>query len=223
MGVCQSIFCPNDREKFRSTKGHEQFAEVQELTHWKAMYDSTTISNSVFFFPDAKLPCFRYLDDGKLDHHHRDKCKFAHEETSLVKLIRVMRLARRTLDICVFTVTNDSIANEVMAAHKRGVKVRVITDDGQRGNRGSDIEKFVQVGIEVKDDGNAGNYMHHKFAMIDDRLLVNGSYNWSVHATLSNNENVVVSNDPLLIRSFRSEFERLWAIFKKSNIQYNPK
>jgi hypothetical protein len=30
---------------------------------------------------------------------------------------------------------------QVMAAHKRGVKVRVITDDGQRGNRGSDIEK----------------------------------------------------------------------------------
>ena len=59
--------------------------------------------------------------------------------------------------------------------------------------------------------------------MIDDRLLVNGSYNWSYNATLSNNKNVVVSNDPLLIRSFRSEFERLWAIFKKSNIQYNPK
>jgi len=187
------------------------------------MYSSDTISNSALFFPDKKMPCNRYLNDGTTDHHHRDKCKFAHEETSLVKLIRILRLAKKTLDICVYTITCDQISNEVMAAHNRGVKVRVITDDGQRGNRGSDIEKFVKVGIPVKDDGHPENYMHHKFALVDGRLLLNGSFNWSVHAVVGNNENVVVTNDPKLCAAFGGEFERLWALFKKSNIQYNPK
>ena len=44
--------------------------------------------------------------------------------------------------------------------------------------------------------------MHHKFIIVDDELLLNGSFNWTVTAVKSNNENIVATSDPDLIQSF---------------------
>jgi mitochondrial cardiolipin hydrolase len=58
-------------------------------------------------------------------------CKYSHQETNLVKLIRHLQAARSTLDICVFNITLDDITAAISDAHKRGVRVRIITDDEQ--------------------------------------------------------------------------------------------
>eukprot|EP00959_Pyramimonas_sp_CCMP1952_P182495 3816189-Pyramimonas_sp.AAC.1 len=66
MGVCSSILCPQDREKFRTTDSshaYTEYTEVQDLNHWKAMYSSDNISNSALFFPDAKVCPSSITDD----------------------------------------------------------------------------------------------------------------------------------------------------------------
>ena len=55
--------------------------------------------------------------------------------------------------------------------------------------------------------------MHHKFALFDRMLLVNGSYYWTRSAAERNEENLVVSDDPRLVGSFQAEFEKLWDQF----------
>ncbi len=52
--------------------------------------------------------------------------------------------------------------------------------------------------------------MHHKFAISDNDLLLNGSYNWTRSACTENNENILVSNNAKLVQSFQNEFNRLW-------------
>lgn len=47
------------------------------------------------------------------------------------RLLQLLRGAQRTLDVCVFTITCDEIADALMQAHKRGVRVRVISDNDQ--------------------------------------------------------------------------------------------
>ena len=55
-----------------------------------------------------------------------------------------------------------------------------------------------------------------QFAVIDNEILLNGSFNWTRHAVLGNQENVVVYRDPMLCRKFVAEFERLWLKFAAS-------
>jgi phosphatidylserine/phosphatidylglycerophosphate/cardiolipin synthase-like enzyme len=52
--------------------------------------------------------------------------------------------------------------------------------------------------------------MHHKFAIFDGGLLVNGSFNWTRSAAEWNSENLLLTTDPALVAAFRREFDRLW-------------
>jgi phosphatidylserine/phosphatidylglycerophosphate/cardiolipin synthase-like enzyme len=87
--------------------------------------------------------------------------------------------SKKTLDICVFSITNDHIANAIYVSFKRGVKVRIITDDECMKQKGSDILDLAASGIHVRSDNNATAHMHNKFAIIDAKYLVNGSFNWT--------------------------------------------
>jgi phosphatidylserine/phosphatidylglycerophosphate/cardiolipin synthase-like enzyme len=52
--------------------------------------------------------------------------------------------------------------------------------------------------------------MHHKFAVIDDFLLINGSLNWTAKGVRQNHENVIISDSKVYIREFKTEFKQLW-------------
>jgi phosphatidylserine/phosphatidylglycerophosphate/cardiolipin synthase-like enzyme len=67
----------------------------------------------------------------------------------------------------------------------------------------------VQKGIKVRISTN--NYiMHNKFAIIDNRVLLNGSYNWTFAANNKNEENLMVIDDPEIIEIFQNQFVNLW-------------
>lgn len=108
---------------------------------------------TVLWFPEEKLPCKFYLSGETCKKNERGTCTaWAHSETNLTKLVRVLQASKKTLDICVFTITCDQISDAVVAAHKRGVKVRVITDNDTAEGAGSDIQTFRDAGIEVRQD-----------------------------------------------------------------------
>ena len=52
--------------------------------------------------------------------------------------------------------------------------------------------------------------MHHKFAIIDGKKLISGSFNWTMQAAMGNYENVIITSNPFLVQSFVDEFEKLW-------------
>lgn len=118
--------------------------------------------------------------------------------------------AKRTLDICVFTITDNHLRDTILAAAKRGVKVRIVTDNEKLEDIGSDIDTFVENGIPVKID-RTEYHMHHKFAIFDEAVLATGSYNWTRSAFTMNNENLVILGHRKLVSAFQKEFERLWS------------
>ncbi len=42
-------------------------------------------------------------------------------------------------------------------------------------------------------------FMHHKFAVLDGTLLLNGSFNWTKNASQNNNENIMITNNPYVL------------------------
>jgi len=133
----------------------------------------------------------------------------------LSKLCHKLRQARATLDICVFTITCTEIANEILHAKRRGVVVRVITDDDKQDDQGSKAYSLKSQGIAVRNDGDL-SHMHHKFCVVDQSILLNGSFNWTRSAVLNNRENVVISGDPYLVGDFLKEFNKLWNEFRRN-------
>jgi len=123
-----------------------------------------------------------------------------------------LRSARRRADICVFTLSDDRITEQVLAAHRRGVAVRIVTDNDKEFDAGSDIAALRTAGVPVAVD-RTDAHMHHKFAIIDGTWLLNGSYNWTRSACFHNEENIVLCNDPGLVRQFQAQFDALWTRF----------
>jgi phosphatidylserine/phosphatidylglycerophosphate/cardiolipin synthase-like enzyme len=125
-------------------------------------------------------------------------------------IIELFGRCRESVDICVFTITDDRISDSIVRAKRRGVTIRIVTDDDKAGDIGSDIERLASLGIETRQD-RSERHMHHKFALFDREELLTGSYNWTRGAADRNMENIIITRDPRLLRAFTREFERLWA------------
>ena len=105
--------------------------------------------------------------------------------------------------------TDKEIAIPLVKVHERGVKVRLYLDKDQVDYKYSQSRFLVQKGIKTRISTN--NYiMHNKFAIIDNRLLLNGSYNWTFSANNRNDENLMVIDDPEIIEIFQNQFINLW-------------
>lgn len=134
---------------------------------------------------------------------------FSPGETCLGAILDQLEDARRSIDVCVFTITDDRIARALLAAHERGIKLRVITDNDKANDEGSDVWKLERAGIPVRVDRTEW-HMHHKFAVFDGSIALTGSYNWTRGAARNNEENLVLCEDERFVTAFRREFERLW-------------
>ncbi len=134
---------------------------------------------------------------------------FAPEDAVAERLAGLFHDAKETVAVCVFTITDNFITDAILRAHNRGVLIRILTDNQKSYDDGSDIDLLVTAGIQVVRDRTEA-HMHHKFAIFDNMILANGSYNWTRTAGKFNQENLVLSRDPRLVRPFQSYFERMW-------------
>ena len=57
--------------------------------------------------------------------------------------------------------------------------------------------------------------MHNKFAIVDDYLLLTGSFNWTDNAVNRNCENILITSDIEVIKKYKDEFNKLWNKFNK--------
>jgi cardiolipin hydrolase len=137
------------------------------------------------------------------------RAHFSPGEECLSCIVELIREARETLDICVFTITDDRISSEILDAHRRGRGVRIITDDDKAHDEGSDIFRLERAGVAVRVD-RTPNHMHHKFMVVDGRVLLTGSYNWTRSAAHFNHENVLATSEARIVAAFGAAFERIW-------------
>ncbi len=134
---------------------------------------------------------------------------FSPGDECLQAIRKLFGQAERTVDVCVFTITDDRIASAIIEAHQRGVRVRIITDNDKAHDEGSDVRRLEAAGMSVRED-RTECHMHHKFAIFDGRTVLTGSYNWTRGAARNNEENLVVSNDFRMVGPFEREFNALW-------------
>lgn len=137
------------------------------------------------------------------------KVFFSPGDKCLKAINSLLGVARQKVDICVFTITDNRITDTIIRAHQRGVKVRIISDNDKAHDTGSDIRRLRQAGIPLRTD-RTPDHMHHKFALIDGNTALTGSYNWTRSAATRNFENILVTDDPNVVKPYQREFNHLW-------------
>lgn len=139
----------------------------------------------------------------------RSEAYFSPNDSCVRRIIRLFETSRRSVDVCVFTITDDRLKDAIIGAHRRGIPIRIISDNDKSSDLGSDVDQLARIGVPVRVD-RTEYHMHHKYAIFDSRQLLTGSYNWTRSAAKYNEENFIVTGDTDLLKSFRSAFEKLW-------------
>jgi len=105
----------------------------------------------------------------------------------------------------IFTLQN--VAEALVSAHDRGVEVKIVFDKSQ----GSYSQyALLKAGIGVRNDTNPDGIMHNKVAIIDNRIVITGSFNWTNSAENNNNENLIVIRSVDVASIYESEFQDIW-------------
>lgn len=131
------------------------------------------------------------------------------KDSGLHKIIDLIKNAKESVKVASFTFTNEKIADELVKAQSRGVNVTILTESKQRNAMGSQYQRLKDFGLDIRLDSNKYN-MHHKFMIIDGKIVETGSPNFTLGGFNQNDENMVIIHDKKIAGEFLMEFDRLW-------------
>ncbi|HHH31515.1 MAG TPA: hypothetical protein ENK57_24645 [Polyangiaceae bacterium] len=131
------------------------------------------------------------------------------------RMIRdALREADTSIDVLMHHFTFTDLVDELADAQERGVQVRVILNEETRAEHaGRSWDRLVAAGGRIRykrNNESAYQLMHHKLAIVDGQLLLNGSGNWSGSGFFNNFENYIAYHDADVVRPFVSMYARLW-------------
>lgn len=143
-----------------------------------------------------------------------DVVAFTPSTAPIAMIKEEVRGAQRSVDVLMHHLLFDDLIKVLAQAAERGVRVRIVANDGdQDEHTGSRWDRLRAAGAEIRYktvNPDLFQLMHHKLAIVDDRVLINGSGNWSGSAFFNNYENFIRYAHPDVVRPYRQLFARLW-------------
>ncbi len=131
-------------------------------------------------------------------------------------IIRLIDKTQQKIDIAVYAINNENIVNALKRAHNRGVKLRILTDRIQAGQKNSRVLELYKYGINVRVNSKH-KIEHNKFTIFDDDIVFTGSFNWTVSASEKNSENCLFAVDePQTVQHYQKRFAQLWLMNTKA-------
>ena len=122
-------------------------------------------------------------------------------------VVAEIRRAKRSILVQAYSFTSEAICNALETRHRDGLTVRVIVDrkgnsDGER----TQADWLAGQGVEVLTDGQHA-IAHNKVMIIDDAVVITGSFNFTAAAEHSNAENLLVIRDPALAAAYARNWQ----------------
>ncbi|MDB4653423.1 phosphatidylserine/phosphatidylglycerophosphate/cardiolipin synthase family protein [Synechococcus sp. AH-551-E02] len=138
--------------------------------------------------------------------------------------------AGKSIDMALFVFTAQQLADALQRRVNAGLQIRLIADPSFASRSFSEVLDLLGVALPdrnckleqnnqpfdkgLKGVGTPrlarGDKLHHKFAVIDNRTVITGSFNWSPSAAHANDETLLVIHSPKLAAHFAREMDRVW-------------
>lgn len=186
----------NNMIRIRSTKIAENY-----IKEFEEMFLSNSFGENVT--PETPHPTLT-IDGTRVDTF------FSPDDGALNVLVTLMAGAEESIHFLAFSFTSNDLGDMVRQQAEAGLTVAGVMDDEQiSSNQGTEFDPFRQAGLDVRIDGIDGQ-MHHKVFIVDEKIVVLGSYNFSKAAEERNDENLLIIYDEAIAQQFMMEFERVW-------------
>jgi phosphatidylserine/phosphatidylglycerophosphate/cardiolipin synthase-like enzyme len=126
-------------------------------------------------------------------------------------LVDALGRARSTVDMAIFSLYSQRVADALIAAKARGVVVRVVADMSQ-SHRAQPVASLAAAGVSLRLSAGRGGagVLHHKYTVVDGAWLMLGSYNYSQNAELYNFENDLFTTSFGEVAAYGGEFAAVW-------------
>ncbi|MBI2522861.1 DUF1669 domain-containing protein [Candidatus Woesearchaeota archaeon] len=125
------------------------------------------------------------------------------------RVIELIRNAKSSVKIASFSFTHEELADELLKADIKGINVSILMERRQRNVQNSQYTRLMDFGLNIRVDGNKNN-MHHKFIVVDDKVVITGSPNFTSSGFNRNDENMLIIFNEELALGFVKEFDKLF-------------
>jgi len=131
-------------------------------------------------------------------------------ETAIIPLVQS---AQSSVYFMAFSFTDFPLADAMIQRRLHDVDVAGVFESFGSTSESAELRTLFCGDIPVRQDGNSG-FLHHKVIVVDERYVITGSLNFSTRAEETNDENVIIIDNPDIAKLYIEEFERVWAIGK---------
>lgn len=122
------------------------------------------------------------------------------------KIIATISQAKSEILVLAYAFTDESIADALSVASERGVRVAVVFDYKFNFNSKFSVHKSLSEHKVAVFFDKAHPIAHNKVMIIDRKILITGSYNYTMGARKNGENLLVISNEPALIRQYILNF-----------------
>jgi phosphatidylserine/phosphatidylglycerophosphate/cardiolipin synthase-like enzyme len=186
----------NNLIRIHSTKMVENYLKEFEEMFGQDQFGETVV-------PETPNPTIT-IEETRIDTY------FSPDDGVLAALIPVLESAQESIYFLAYSFTSNQLGEIVRQKAEAGVTIAGVMDDEQvRSNQGTEFDPFRQADLDVRIDGIDG-LMHHKVFIVDEKIVVLGSYNFSQSAEERNDENIMIIHDPVIAEQFLFEFQRVY-------------
>ena len=134
---------------------------------------------------------------------------FSPDDGVEAQLVRVIESARQSIEVMAFSLTSNALGYALVEAAELGVEVKVVIEGDQAANAGSEVGRLISADVDLRLDSNPDS-MHHKVIIVDEAVVVTGSYNFSRSAEELNDENIVILYSKEAAAEYLVEFKRIF-------------
>jgi phosphatidylserine/phosphatidylglycerophosphate/cardiolipin synthase-like enzyme len=133
-------------------------------------------------------------------------------------IVKEIENAKSSIFIQAYSFTSAPIAKALVEAHKRGINIKVILDKSQKSANYSSATFLSNSGIPTFID-SAHAIAHNKIIIIDKRVVIGGSFNFTSAAENKNAENLII----LRSKEIAAKYQENWQQHRDHSEVYEPK
>lgn len=168
--------------------------EFQEM--WNGIFKKgSKVKNSAIMLNDNRIETY-----------------FCPEDNCANQVKEELQKAGKSIYFMTFSFTHEGIANVLLLKNMDGLEVKGVMEVRQISEH-SQFDRLLQNKIDVRKDGNKNN-LHHKVFIIDEKIVVTGSFNPTANGDQRNDENVVIIEDEEIAKQFVEEF---WKVYGEAS------
>jgi phosphatidylserine/phosphatidylglycerophosphate/cardiolipin synthase-like enzyme len=140
---------------------------------------------------------------------------FSPQDGTLEHILEVVNSANESIYFLAYSFTSDELSAALVERAKSGVTVMGVFDKDQyHSNSGTEFDNLRDEGLQVNLDGNP-RLMHHKVIIIDQKIVITGSYNFSNNAEHNNDENTLIIHNLDIATRYMAEFQQIYDLSQR--------